>query len=101
MLSEFTTACSDDQCNNPNIQATQLAVSEVCDAVDTRVRLSIEVMGRFYDFQNVAHKMKLFGYLELAQYYAEEVVDSHEVKHAVRCCADEVPGQDDQWPKAP
>ncbi|EJK61943.1 hypothetical protein THAOC_17478, partial [Thalassiosira oceanica] len=32
---------------------------------------------------------------------AEERGDSHEVKHAVRCCADEVLGQEDQWPVSP
>ena len=67
VLSQFTTACSDDQCDSPNIQTTQLAVSQVCDAVDTRIRLSIEVMGRFYDFQNVAHKTKLIGNVESSQ----------------------------------
>ena len=54
LLGEFHSACVKDSCSDPNEHLSQLSVDDVCAAVDTKSKLKIEPMGKYFDFRNYA-----------------------------------------------
>ena len=54
LLSELHTACEAESCSDPNERSHQLSVDQVCRAVNTRTKLDLDVLGRFFEFRNWA-----------------------------------------------